>query len=150
MKNVCLVAMLAMSFQTSAAPDENEALIKCKNNVSISRYPLSSGRRGSSYKVYISNPNIRQHLDESTVRVYSIDDINFSSIGHYNHLRISRLNQIGMYKFEVVRPEHQKCIRQICSSGCYAGDTPVWTCAEYEVVREKSIYKETASCENHP
>lgn len=153
---VYLFCLLMMTFNTIPALASGKNLIVCNNNVSVS-YETNTQATRTIYKAQIMNKNIIRHsgFEESTNNLQLLDTsfsppqyrgLRFEVKNYGRELIIRQLDRGNLFSFEVVSPQEITCAQEVCTSGCYAGDTPVWTCVDVRVTPESTLYEETAYC----
>ncbi len=163
--SVYLFVLFLTSLKTSPASAAWKALITCDNGVSVSFETNIPSTMLSAiktlYKANINNKNIIRHLgvsgpsnglelQDSSFSSPQHSRLSFSAKGFRRELKITQLDRGSLFSFEVVNPQEISCAQEACTSGCYAGDTPTWTCVDLRVTPESTIYNETAYCKIGP
>jgi hypothetical protein len=161
---VCLLVFLTC-LKTSPAFATSKLLISCDNDVSISFETNIPSTMSSAiktlYKAHIKNKNIIRHLgvsgssnglelQDSSFSSPQHSRLSFSAKGFGRELKITQLDRGSLFSFEVVSPQEIFCAQEACTSGCYAGDTPTWTCVDLRVTPESTLYNESAYCKIGP
>jgi hypothetical protein len=157
---IYLFTLLVISLNTPPAFASWMNLTTCENLVSVS-YQTSVGPSMSSatktlFRVEISNKDIIHYLDikgshdhlelfDSSFSTPQYSRLSFTAKGGTD-LKIKRIEGGSLFRFEVVSPQQITCLQEVCTSGCYAGDSPNWECVDLQVIPETILHKETAYC----
>jgi len=152
--SVYLFILFVTSLKAFPANAAWRNLVTCDNGISISVETTTSK---TLYKADIRNRNIIKNLGTTNSNTNlellktsfyppEIKRLTFSKKGTDLELEIAQLDRGNLFSFEVVSPQEITCAQEACTSGCYAGDTPVWDCVDLRVTPESTLYKETAYC----